>query len=255
MLRGTFQTVKLFALGVLLMIIFMAIAFHHIPWKSQPILIIGAVGSPAIATATTFAILGWLDFPFNSIMCITPFLVMGIEEHELPSSHKPDERSDFRSSTMLLRSVHSWRTHSSLPAKERMRMVVHEIGPSMAITSVTNTLAFGIGITSPTPQARHTITWESYTNMLLSPFGKFIVVVTTLAIYYAPINFISLLPPLTDYSEKANFFEMIGRVEHSDGCYGPERTQIMLRQFIERDRVQESRPGLGVTWVAAIDTR
>ncbi|KAK5985722.1 hypothetical protein GCK32_012621 [Trichostrongylus colubriformis] len=79
MLRGTFHTVKLFALGVVLMIIFIAIAFNHIAWKFQPILIIGAVGSPAIATATTFAILGWIDFPFNSIMCITPFLVMGID--------------------------------------------------------------------------------------------------------------------------------------------------------------------------------
>ncbi|PIO76834.1 hypothetical protein TELCIR_01079 [Teladorsagia circumcincta] len=116
------------------------------------------------------------------------------------------------------------------------------------------------------------ITWESYTNMLLSPFGRFIVVITALIIYlcafigvsgmkpsfdpsktfpsdsdlmlslrkfekvqseYAPINFISLLPSLADYSEKANFFEMIGRLEHSEGCYGPERTQLMLRQFIE----------------------
>ncbi|XGW07666.1 hypothetical protein V3C99_010654 [Haemonchus contortus] len=294
MLRGTFHTVKLFALGVVLMIIFMAIAFRHISLKSQPILILGAVGSPAIATATTFAILGWLDFPFNSIMCITPFLVMGIGVDD----------------AFLL--LHSWRSHGNLPAKERMYMVIHQIGPSMAITSATNTLAFGIGITSPTPQmsgfclctsvailfdfifefaifgplmvlfydereekprgVNNAISWESYTKVILSPFGKFIVVIATVAIYvsafigvsrmkpsfdpsktfpsdsdlmlslrkfervqseYSPVNFISLLPSLTDPLEKASFFEMIGRLEHSESCYGPERTQLMLRRFLE----------------------
>ncbi|KAK5982950.1 SSD domain-containing protein, partial [Trichostrongylus colubriformis] len=291
MLRGTFHTVKLFALGVVLMIIFIAIAFNHIAWKFQPILIIGAVGSPAIATATTFAILGWIDFPFNSIMCITPFLVMGIGVDD----------------AFLL--LHSWRTHSSLPAKDRMRMVVHEIGPSMAITSITNTLAFGIGIASPTPQmsgfclctslaifldfvfeflvfgplmvlfysereekpkgVNSFFSWEKYTKVLLSPVVRFAVVAITLTIYvsaffgvsqmkpsfdpsktfpsdsdlmvsltkfekvqseYSVVNFISLLPPL---SEKATFFEMVGRLEHSEGCYGPERTQLMIRYFLD----------------------
>ncbi|KHJ82402.1 hypothetical protein OESDEN_17904 [Oesophagostomum dentatum] len=134
MLRGTIYTVYLFAVGVVLMVVFMAIAFSHLTLTSQIALIIGAVGSPAIATATCFSILGWLGFPFNSIMCITPFLVMGIGVDD----------------AFLL--LHAWRRYKEHPIKERMRIVVHQIGPSMAITSATNTVAFGVGIASPTPQ-------------------------------------------------------------------------------------------------------
>ncbi|KAK6041405.1 patched family protein [Cooperia oncophora] len=281
------------------MTVFMAVAFHHISLICQPILILGALASPAIATATTFAILGWLKFPFNSIMCITPFLVMGIGVDD----------------AFLL--LHSWRNHGHLEKKERMRMVVHAVGPSMAITSATNTLAFGIGIVSPSPQmsafclctciaifldfifeflifgsmiaifykereVKHElldnlVSWESYTKVLLSPLGRAIVIATTLVIYclafigingmktvfdptktfptdsiltpsfgkfekiqseYYPINFISLVPALEDEAGKKKFFEMIGRLEHGDGCYGPERTQLMLRYFIEWGEAQ-----------------
>uniref|UniRef100_A0A183FXL1 SSD domain-containing protein n=1 Tax=Heligmosomoides polygyrus TaxID=6339 RepID=A0A183FXL1_HELPZ len=316
MLRGTFQTVNLFVVGLILMVGFMAIAFSHISLRSQPLLILGAIGSPALATAACFAILGWVDFPLNSIMCITPFLVMGIGVDD----------------AFLL--LHSWRNHGNLPAKERMRAVVHEIGPSMAITSATNTLAFGIGITSPTPQMSgfclctciaifldflfeflifcpvivlcykekkekspqrdrlvllyiwrgcfsfstpavfffSVLSWEKFTDVLLSPYGRFIVIVSTVAIYisafvgisqmrpsfdpsktfpsdsdlmislrkfekvqseYSPVNFISRMPSLKDSAEESAFFEMVERVEYSDGCYGPERTQLMLRDFID----------------------
>ncbi|WKX94411.1 hypothetical protein Q1695_011571 [Nippostrongylus brasiliensis] len=294
MLRGTMDTVKLFAVGVVLMVVFMAIAFHHITWPAQPILIMGAVGSPAIATATCFSILGWIGFPFNSIMCITPFLVMGIGVDD----------------AFLL--LHSWRSHGGLQDKDRMRAVVRDIGPSMAITSVTNTLAFGVGITSPTPQMSgfclctslaifldfafefllfgplivlfynekeqktvkkdSVFCWSKFADIILSPAGRFIVVSTTVVIYvsafigvsqlrpsfdpsktfphdsdlmtsltkfekvqseYSPINFISRLPNLLDPIEESQFFEMIHRIEHSHGCYGPERTQLMLRDFVE----------------------
>ncbi|KAE9420906.1 hypothetical protein Angca_003994, partial [Angiostrongylus cantonensis] len=183
MLRGTQGTVKFFILGVVLMVVFMSFTFNHIAFGSK-ILIIGAIGVPATAVATCFAILGWIKFPFNSIMCITPFLVMGIGVDD----------------AFLL--LHSWRRHGHLDTKERMRAAVHEIGPSMAITSATNTLAFGIGIASSTP-------------------------------LYTPINFISLMPDLSNSHDVTVFFEMIHRLENSEGCYGPERTQLMLRNFIE----------------------
>ncbi|EYC42789.1 hypothetical protein Y032_0518g2822 [Ancylostoma ceylanicum] len=295
MLRGTFHTVHLFAVGVILMVAFMALAFSDLTIGSQTALILSAIGSPAIATATCFAILGWLGFPFNSIMCITPFLVMGIGVDD----------------AFLL--LHAWRRHSDQPIKERMRTVVLQIGPSMAITSATNTLAFGVGITSPTPQmsgfclctclaifldflfeflifaptivlffsakekkpakiVKRWISWEKFTNILLSPFGRISVIIFTISLYafafvgvshlkpsfdpsktfpydsdlvvslekfekvqseYAPLNFISALPDLSDSPQLALFMEMVERLEYSEGCYGPERTQILLRDYIE----------------------
>ncbi|KJH52637.1 patched family protein [Dictyocaulus viviparus] len=345
MLRGTFYTVKFFASGVILMILFMAVVFNHIAWTSQerkfsagvtnadvlrhigkkkglakryhfakailenivrkfewtPVLILGAIGAPAIATATCFSILGWVNFPFNSIMCITPFLVMGIG--------KPLIFSGVDDAFLLL---HSWRRYGHLPAKERMRVVVYKVGPSMAITSVTNTLAFGIGVASPTPQMSafclctsiailldfifeflifcpllvlyykereqkfsYNITWfswESYINVLFSPLGRLLVVIFTFLLYtcalsgiirmkpsfdpsktfprdselllslhkfesiqreYTPVNFISSLPDLSNSYDIETFYEMVHRLESSEGCYGSERTQIVLRDFIE----------------------
>uniref|UniRef100_A0A158PAQ0 SSD domain-containing protein n=1 Tax=Angiostrongylus cantonensis TaxID=6313 RepID=A0A158PAQ0_ANGCA len=301
MLRGTQGTVKFFILGVVLMVVFMSFTFNHIAFGSKQILIIGAIGVPATAVATCFAILGWIKFPFNSIMCITPFLVMGIGVDD----------------AFLL--LHSWRRHGHLDTKERMRAAVHEIGPSMAITSATNTLAFGIGIASSTPlmsafclctciaicldfvfeflifcpllafqfhnsvlcmASNHCLisgifrwfSWDAYVNVLFSPFGRLFVVVFTFFIYicavlgvkemkpafdpsktfprdsdllpflqnfqkiqqeYTPINFISLMPDLSNSHDVTVFFEMIHRLENSEGCYGPERTQLMLRNFIE----------------------
>ncbi|KIH58414.1 patched family protein [Ancylostoma duodenale] len=228
-------------------------------------------------------------------MCITPFLVMGIGVDD----------------AFLL--LHAWRRHSDQPVKERMRIVVLQIGPSMAITSATNTLAFGVGITSPTPQmsgfclctclaifldflfeflifaptivlffsakekkpakiVKRWISWEKYTNILLSPCGRISVIIFTIFLYgcafvgvsdlkpsfdpsktfpydsdlmvslekfekvqseYAPLNFISALPDLSDTPQLALFMEMVERLEYSEGCYGPERTQILLRDYIE----------------------
>ncbi|ETN79461.1 patched family protein [Necator americanus] len=184
MLRGTLQTVYLFTVGIVIMLGFMAFTTSYLTVKSQIPIIAAAIASPAIATAACFAILGWSGFPFNSIMCITPFLVMGIGVDD----------------AFLL--LHAWRRYSDQPIKERMRIVVYQIGPSMAITSATNTLAFGVGITSPTPQ-------------------------------YAPLNFISVLPELSDSHQLDLFMEMVHRLEHSEGCYGPERTQLLLRDYIE----------------------
>lgn len=53
------------------------------------------------------------------------------------------------------------------------------------------------------------------------------------SLQYSPVNFISRMPSLKDSAEESAFFEMVERVEYSDGCYGPERTQLMLRDFID----------------------
>jgi predicted RND superfamily exporter protein len=57
--------------------------------------------------------------------------------------------------------IHSWRRHvqegrqqQSLTVARRMSAALRDVGPSISITSITNTLAFGIGALTPTPQIR-----------------------------------------------------------------------------------------------------
>ncbi|CAI5443490.1 unnamed protein product [Caenorhabditis angaria] len=220
MLRGTLITVKLFIIGGLLMITFMALTFHNLTNLSKLLLILGAIGSPLAATGATFALLGWLDHPFNSIMCITPFLILGIGVDD----------------AFLL--LNCWRKYKTLQNREhRLARVVQEISPSMAITSLTNTMAFGVGYLSPTPQMssfclatslaivfdflfeflifvptmvmfydskeekgdlevqektpESRVTWKSYTSALLSPLGVFLSVslyLVTLSVTYYGVS-------------------------------------------------------------------
>lgn len=139
MLRGTLTTVKLFFIGGCLMVAFMACTFTELTFFSKCMLIIGAIGSPIAATGACFAILGWVGHPFNSIMCITPFLILGIGVDD----------------AFLL--LNCWRREeskekSAKEAQNQLARVIREISPSMAITSLTNTLAFGVGFLAPTPQ-------------------------------------------------------------------------------------------------------
>lgn len=124
------------------MIAFMAFTFNELTLFSKVMLILGAIGSPLAATGACFAILGWIGHPFNSIMCITPFLILGIGVDDaflLLNCWRREERKD-----PILKSTKE--------AENQLARVVREISPSMAITSLTNTLAFGVGFLSPTPQ-------------------------------------------------------------------------------------------------------
>lgn len=139
MLRGTLTTVKLFFIGGCLMVAFMACTFTELTIFSKCMLIAGAIGSPLAATGACFAILGWVGHPFNSIMCITPFLILGIGVDD----------------AFLL--LNCWRREegkdkSAKQAENQLARVIREISPSMAITSLTNTMAFGVGFLAPTPQ-------------------------------------------------------------------------------------------------------
>ncbi|CAJ0950692.1 unnamed protein product, partial [Mesorhabditis belari] len=138
MLRGTLLSLKLFILGGVLMVMFMLAMLRHLTWKSRILMTIGAVLSPMLATLSTFSLLGWLGVRVNSMMCITPFLVLGIGVDD----------------AFLL--LHQWRKvrkeRCHLRANEVLEMIFHHVGPSMAVTSITNTLAFGIGISNPSPQ-------------------------------------------------------------------------------------------------------
>ncbi|VDM31440.1 unnamed protein product, partial [Toxocara canis] len=92
------------------------------------LLIISAIASPILAALTSFAMIGWLGIPYNSIMSLTPVLVLGIGVDD----------------AFLL--LHSWRRNQEeICVAMRMSNVIGEIGPSISITSITNVLAFGVG--------------------------------------------------------------------------------------------------------------
>ncbi|KAH7706826.1 CRE-PTR-13 protein [Aphelenchoides avenae] len=132
---GTLRTLNLFCLGVLVMVIFTWFALRDLGTKQQLILIPSALLSPFLAMATAFGLIGWSGIQFNSVMVVTPFLVLGVGVDD----------------AFLM--LNSWRRHRALykdPA-EQMDAVVRDIGPSVSITSITNMLAFSVGILSPFP--------------------------------------------------------------------------------------------------------
>ncbi|GMT16120.1 hypothetical protein PFISCL1PPCAC_7417, partial [Pristionchus fissidentatus] len=181
MLRGTVETRNLFILGVILMILFMSFTFRHLRIKSKTIIITGAMASPALATGATFAILGWVGATINSIMCVTPFLVMAIGELCVDDG-------------FLL--VHAWRRQRKTVSERASinetnetlrgriaRSVLLEVAPSMAITSITNTMAFGVGIFSPTPQMSD-FCLATAIAILLDFFFEFLVFLPILSLSY-----------------------------------------------------------------------
>ncbi|GMS87058.1 hypothetical protein PENTCL1PPCAC_9233, partial [Pristionchus entomophagus] len=181
MLRGTLETQNLFIVGVVLMILFMMFTFRRLTVKSMSIIIIGAIASPALATAATFAILGWVGATLNSIMCITPFLVMAIGDYCVDDGflllHAWRRKRREVAATATLRA-----TATDLRARIA-RAVLLDVAPSMAITSVTNTMAFGVGIFSPTPQMSD-FCLATAMAILLDFFFEFLVFLPILALCY-----------------------------------------------------------------------
>uniref|UniRef100_A0AC35TYS7 SSD domain-containing protein n=1 Tax=Rhabditophanes sp. KR3021 TaxID=114890 RepID=A0AC35TYS7_9BILA len=135
MLKASLRTNEMLIFGIIAMILYMLYVFKQIPFSSQVVLVVAAIASPAIASLLTFSMMGWLDVSLNTMMCITPFLILGIGVDD----------------AFLL--FHCYQKNSMILDKgQRMKKAVMIAGPSIAITSLTNTLAFGIGIMSPASQ-------------------------------------------------------------------------------------------------------
>lgn len=70
-------------------------------------------------------------------MCVTPFLVLGVGVDD----------------AFIL--IECWTNSRHIKSKrQRLSAVLVNIGPSITITSLTNTIAFGIGYATPTPQVK-----------------------------------------------------------------------------------------------------
>ncbi|GMS92084.1 hypothetical protein PENTCL1PPCAC_14259 [Pristionchus entomophagus] len=97
--------------------------------------ILGCV-CPLLATSSALGLLFWMGFRFGSILCVTPFLILaiGVDDAYL--------------------TIQSWIRMRELPIshREKIAAVMVDVGPSISITSLTNFLAFAIGIYTPTPE-------------------------------------------------------------------------------------------------------
>uniref|UniRef100_A0A183V8L3 SSD domain-containing protein n=1 Tax=Toxocara canis TaxID=6265 RepID=A0A183V8L3_TOXCA len=99
--------------------------------------------TPLIATTTAFGITICLGFRFGTVLCVTPFLL----------SARVDD-------AFLM--INAWnricaeRKRDGLEQEMRQMMaeVLVDVGPSITITSLTNTVAFGMGAFMPTPEIR-----------------------------------------------------------------------------------------------------
>ncbi|VDO40293.1 unnamed protein product [Onchocerca flexuosa] len=97
-----------------------------------------------MATSTALGLLILLGLRPGSILCVTPFLILAIGVDDAFLMISAWNRIDIE----MRNGIVSYKT-----IRERMALVLTDIGPSITITSLTNMLAFGIGIfTTPTPE-------------------------------------------------------------------------------------------------------
>uniref|UniRef100_A0A1I7W143 Patched family protein n=1 Tax=Loa loa TaxID=7209 RepID=A0A1I7W143_LOALO len=102
--------------------------------------------TPLMATSAALGLVILLGLRPGSILCVTPFLILaiGVDDAFLMISAWNRTDVEMRNETVSYKTI-----------RERMAVVLTDIGPSITITSLTNMLAFGIGIfTTPTPEIR-----------------------------------------------------------------------------------------------------
>ncbi|CAG9538136.1 unnamed protein product [Cercopithifilaria johnstoni] len=102
--------------------------------------------TPLMATATALGLLILLGLRPGSILCVTPFLILaiGVDDAFLIIGAWNRTDIEMRNGTAVYKTI-----------RERIAVVLIDIGPSITITSLTNMLAFGIGIfTTSTPEIR-----------------------------------------------------------------------------------------------------
>lgn len=93
---------------------------------------------PLLATSSALGTLFWCGFRFGTILCVTPFLILaiGVDDAYL----------------QIHACMRLTAEDSSMTKREKIARMLVEVGPSIAITSMTNLLAFLVGIYTPTPE-------------------------------------------------------------------------------------------------------
>ncbi|CAG9536764.1 unnamed protein product [Cercopithifilaria johnstoni] len=136
MIRGAYQATKLMTIGFLFLICFVfLIVWRKMELRLLPPIVFATIFSPLLAATSSFGIISWLRLPIYSMMCVTPFLILGIGVDD----------------AFIM--IQTWTRLKFIKSREeRLAQVLVEIGPSISITSITNLIAFGIGYLTPTPQ-------------------------------------------------------------------------------------------------------
>uniref|UniRef100_A0A0K0F7M8 SSD domain-containing protein n=1 Tax=Strongyloides venezuelensis TaxID=75913 RepID=A0A0K0F7M8_STRVS len=137
MVRGAIEATILMIIGFILLFGFVTFVFYaqiH-PKKYVIYLVIGAILSPFLAAISAFGILVWLGNDLYVIMCVTPFMILAIGVDDA-----------FILTSSFVNSSHI------KDNKAKIEKTLTSAGPSIAITSITNTVAFGIGFFTPAKQ-------------------------------------------------------------------------------------------------------
>uniref|UniRef100_A0A183BIQ4 SSD domain-containing protein n=1 Tax=Globodera pallida TaxID=36090 RepID=A0A183BIQ4_GLOPA len=106
-----------------------------VPLLSVLCVVLISILCPLLSSLAAFGLCTWMGNPLYTIMCVTPFLIAGVGVDD---------------AFIMLQ---SWQHHRTIECpRRRLSCVMVHVGPSITITSLTNTIAFGIGFFTPTPQ-------------------------------------------------------------------------------------------------------
>ncbi len=96
--------------------------------------------SPSLAAAATFGVFTWANLHTNVMMLMAPFLILAIGVDD----------------AFLL--IHAWQRvclqRSTISRCAKLGIVLADVGPSILITSITNSVAFSIGALASPPEIR-----------------------------------------------------------------------------------------------------
>uniref|UniRef100_A0A1I8B6C5 SSD domain-containing protein n=1 Tax=Meloidogyne hapla TaxID=6305 RepID=A0A1I8B6C5_MELHA len=139
MIRGAIQATVLMSIGLLLLLIFVSFVVYRkmsglVTTPAIALIVLISILCPLLSTVAAFGFSTWLGNRIYTLMCVTPFLIAGVGVDD---------------AFIMLQ---SWQQHKDIKClKQRLSKVLVHIGPSITITSLTNTTAFGIGYFTPAP--------------------------------------------------------------------------------------------------------
>uniref|UniRef100_A0AC35U0P5 SSD domain-containing protein n=1 Tax=Rhabditophanes sp. KR3021 TaxID=114890 RepID=A0AC35U0P5_9BILA len=136
MVRGAMEATRLMIIGFFLLIAFVTYVFFSQVKKRYILpLVFGCIASPLFSAAAAFGVLSWLNYDMYTIMCVAPFLILGIGVDDC-----------FILSNSFVNSTHI------KDMRKRVTFVLISVGPSITITTLTNIFAFAIGVFTPARQ-------------------------------------------------------------------------------------------------------
>ncbi|KAI6194273.1 Sterol-sensing domain and Acriflavin resistance protein family and Patched family-containing protein [Aphelenchoides besseyi] len=153
--RAGLTLIPFLIIGFIIMCLFSIVtmslsAFYMFQLGPEKILLaIMAPICPFMACGTALGLMFWMGFRFGSILCVTGFLVLAIgvdDAYLMVSAWQLLRKRQKKEGALCAKETRSQRLESLLVG------VMMETGPSITVTTLTNALAFAIGISSSTPE-------------------------------------------------------------------------------------------------------